>query len=496
MPFSPPQPPTEPYRSHPSKPGGAYLARTVGLTAAAVSLLLAGCALPPRKADLAAISTPGNFAASRSLGSATTEAWPSDGWWKTYGDPQLDQLIAEGLSGATDLRVAEARFAKAAAIAGQARSTLSPSLSAVGEAGLTQQSENYISPPAFTPRGWPDYGQASLSLSWDLDFWGKNRAALAAAKSDAAAAAAEAAATRLAVSASIASTYADLASQYAERDAAAEALQVRTKTRDLMAERQRQGLENQGAVQRAASALAGQQGELASLDESIALTRNRLAALLGAGPDRGLSITRPTLNLDTAAAGLPANIPAELIGRRPDLIAARERAEAGQSRIDQARAAFYPSINLTGLIGFQALDIGKVFASGSDMGSIAPAVSLPILDGGRLRAQYRGAEADYQEAVAQYDATLIQALHEVADAATSQRALSQRLDRAEAAESAAAAAWSVANNRYRGGLGTYLDVLNAEDSLIAARRAVATLQTRAFSLDVAMIRALGGGFRS
>ncbi|OYX65135.1 MAG: multidrug transporter [Sphingomonadales bacterium 32-64-17] len=496
MPVPPSTPPTPSYGT-PSRPRArVHVARTAGLAAAAVSLFLGGCALPPPKADLAAISTPDNFAASQSLASATTEAWPSDGWWKTYGDAQLDQLIAEGLSGATDLRVAEARFAKAAAIAGQTRSALAPSLSASGEAGLTQQSENYISPPAYTPRGWPDYGQASLSLSWDLDFWGKNRAALAAAKSDAAAAAAEAAATRLAVSAGIASAYADLASQYAERDAAAEALQVRTKTHDLMAERQRQGLENQGAVQRAASALASQQGELASLDESIALTRNRLAALLGTGPDRGLSITRPTLNLDTAAAGLPANIPAELIGRRPDLIAARERAEAGQSRIDQAHAAFYPSINLTGLIGFQALDIGKVFASGSDMGSIAPAVSLPILDGGRLRAQYRGAEADYQEAVAQYDATLVQALHEVADAATSQHALSQRLDRAEAAETAAAAAWNVANNRYRGGLGTYLDVLNAEDSLIAARRAVASLQTRAFSLDVAMIRALGGGFRS
>jgi outer membrane protein TolC len=166
------------------------------------------------------------------------------------------------------------------------------------------------------------------------------------------------------------------------------------------------------------------------------------------------------------------------------------------SRIREARAAFYPSVNLAGLIGMQALGIDTVFKSGSDFGSVAPALTLPILDGGRLRAQYRGAESNYKAAVAQYDGTLVQALHEVADAAASQRALGQRLDRARAAERAAQAAWTVANNRYRGGLATYLDVLAAEDSLISTRRAVASLQTRAFSLDVALIRALGGGFRS
>jgi NodT family efflux transporter outer membrane factor (OMF) lipoprotein len=196
------------------------------------------------------------------------------------------------------------------------------------------------------------------------------------------------------------------------------------------------------------------------------------------------------------APGLPGNLPAELIGRRPDIIAARLRAEAAGSRIKQAHAAFYPNVNLTGLIGLQALGIGNVFKTGSDFGSAGPAISLPIFDGGRLRGQYRAAEADYTTAVAEYDGTLVQALREVADAATSQRSLGERLGRAQAAERAANAAWTVSNNRYRGGLATYLDVLAAEDALISARRTVASLQTRAFTLDVALIRALGGGFRS
>lgn len=457
-------------------------------------LLLAGCAVPPPKTTLAPIATPQSLATSKSFASATPADWPSDGWWTIYGDPQLNELITQGLAGATDLRVAEARFEHARAVIGQTRSSLLPSISASAQGGVTQQSDNYLFPAGFAPRGWPDYGEASLNLNWELDFWGKNRAALAAAKSDAQAAGAEAAATRLAVSAGIASAYADLASLYAERDAAQDAVKVRRQTHDLLAGRKAQGLENDGAVERAASALASAQGELVAFDESMGLTRNRIAALMGQGPDRGLSITRPAIH-GGGLVHLPANIPAELIGRRPDIIAARLRAEASDSRIRQARVSFYPSINLTGLIGMQALGLDNIFKSGSDYGSAAPALTLPILDGGRLRAQYRGAESDYNAAVAQYDGTLVQALREVADTATSQRALGSRLDRASAAERAAEAAWTVANNRYRGGLATYLDVLAAEDSLISTRRTVASLQTRAFSLDVALVRALGGGFR-
>lgn len=468
--------------------------KSVGIAALTLAILLGGCAIPPPRGDLRPLARPAEFAASESLAAPQSD-WPSDRWWTAFGDPQLDALIREGLAGATDLRVAEARFARARALVTQSRSNLLPSASASAEASIAQQSDRYLFPQGFAPRGWPDSAQGSLSLNWELDFWGRNRAALSAAKLEAEAAGAEAAAARLAVSAGIASAYADLAGLYAERDAAQKAAEVRGQTRDLMAGRMKQGLENGGSVERSTSALATAQGELAALDEDIALTRNRIAALMGAGPDRGLSVRRPAINVENAP-GLPANLPAELIGRRPDIIAARLHAEAAGSRIKQARAAFYPNINLTGLIGVQALGIANVFKSGSDFGSAGPAISLPIFDGGRLRGQYRAAEADYTAAVAQYDGALAQALREVGDTATSQRFLGQRLDRAQAAERAASAAWAVANNRYRGGLGTYLDVLAAEDALISATRAVASLQTRAFTLDVALIRALGGGFRS
>jgi NodT family efflux transporter outer membrane factor (OMF) lipoprotein len=462
--------------------------------AALTLLLLGGCATLPAKGDLRPIATPDSLASQQSFAAAPI-AWPSDHWWEGFGDLQLSALIEEGLNGATDLRVAQARFARADAFVRQARSHLLPSVGMSAEAGVAKQSYNYLFPKAFAPQGWPDYGQGGVGLNWDLDFWGRNRAALAAVRSEAEAAGAEAAATRLAVSAGIASAYSDLAALHAERDAAQGAVAVRQHTVELMTQRQQEGLENQGAVERARSALAAAKGDLAGLDEALALTGNRIAALLGAGPDRSLSIGRPG-KAAHAAFGLPENLPAELIGRRPDIIAARLRAQAASSRIGQARAAFYPNVNLSGLIGLQALGLDRVFKSDSSLGSAGAAISLPIFDGGRLRGQYRAAEADYQAAVAQYDGALIQALREVADAATSHRALHERRALAAEAERSAQAAWTVANNRYKGGLATYLDVLAAEDALIAARRAVATLETRAFALDVALIRALGGGFRS
>jgi NodT family efflux transporter outer membrane factor (OMF) lipoprotein len=455
---------------------------------------LAACATLPPPGERPAPAPPAAFPAQQSF-AAPPVAWPSDQWWRTYKDPQLDALIDEGLAGAPDMRIAAARVARARAVAQQTTGALAPTLSAEGQAGVTKQSYRYIFPEAFAPRGWKDYSQATLDLSWDVDFWGKARAAARAAHQDASAQAAEAADTRLVLSADIASAYADLARLYAELDAAKDAVEVRRRTAELLEGRQQKGLENNGAVARARSGLATALADVADLNEQIALGKTQIALLIGAGPDRGLAIGRPN-PVSVGAFGLPANLPLELIARRPDIIAARDRAQAAASRIKAAKGAFYPDLNLSAQMGFQALGIGNLFKSGADYGTAGPAVSLPIFDGGRLVGAYRGAEADYRIAVAQYDGALAQALSEVAQAATSERALAERLDESRQAQGFAEAAWRTANDRYRGGLATYLDVLTAEDALITSRRAVAALETRAFALDISLTRALGGGFQS
>lgn len=468
--------------------------RTISVSVVA-GLLVSGCASIPKARDIAPPRAAESFSATESFAGPSAAAWPSDQWWHELGDAQLDRLIDEGLKGATDLRVAAARYDRAQAIVGAEKSRLLPQVNATGDIGGMKQSYNSLIPEAAVPRGTQDYAQVGLGFSWDLDFWGRNRAALSAAKSDAKAAGAEAAAARLAVSTGISAAYANLASLFADRDAVEKAVSIRRQTVSIIDHRTGNGLENGGAAERARANLATAEAERAALDEQIALTRNGIAALMGAGPDRGRSIERPAIKLRNET-GLPANLPAELLGRRADVVAARYRAEGAASRIKRAKAGFYPSVNLMGLIGFQSLGVGNLLASGSEFGIGGAAISLPIFQGGRLRAEYRGAEADYDAAVAQYDGALTQALREVADAATSARALDVRLDRTRVAQTHAASAWRVANNRYQGGLATYLDVLTAEDALITANRSVALLDARAFTLRVALVRALGGGFNA
>jgi NodT family efflux transporter outer membrane factor (OMF) lipoprotein len=272
-------------------------------------------------------------------------------------------------------------------------------------------------------------------------------------------------------------------------------LRIRQDTATLIDSRLARRLENRGALLRAQSGVATATAQVAALEESAALTRNRIAALLGEGPDRGLSVKRPEA-ASLRAFGLPADVRVALVGRRPDLAAARLRAEAAGKKIKAAKADFYPNIQLSSYFGLQSLGLGAFTKSGSDIGAFGPAVTLPIFDGGRLRAAYGAAGADYNAAVADYNQTLVKALREVADAAASSRALTVRLDESRQALDASRQAHDIALQRYRGGLSNYLDVLTAEDALIADQRAFADLQARAFLLDVALTRALGGGFKS
>ncbi|TNE40456.1 MAG: efflux transporter outer membrane subunit [Sphingomonadales bacterium] len=437
----------------------------------------------------------------RSLSSLSTERslagnediWPGDGWWADYGDPQLTQLIEEAKTGSPDMMAAMARLRRADAFAREAGAALLPEFSVTADGNFKKQSYNNGIPPAFVPHGWNDTGQISASGSFDPDLWGRNRAALAAATSQARAAAVDRDQALLLLSSGIATAYADIARLFAERDIADRAVKVREETFDLTGKRVIEGLDNRGTLQLAESKAASARAERAALDEAIALSRNRIAALVGAGPDRGLAITRPDIK-GLAPHGLPRDIALNLLGRRPDILSARLRTEAAAATIGSARAAFYPNINITALFGIQSLGLSNLVDSGSTFGSVGPALSLPLFNRGRLVGQLRRSEADFDLAVADYDTTLIAALREVADAAASIRALEQRRHDIDAALSAAEGAYDIARQRYRGGLATYLDVLASEDSLLAARRDAADIRARAFTLDIALVRALGGGF--
>jgi NodT family efflux transporter outer membrane factor (OMF) lipoprotein len=454
--------------------------------------LLSGCALFPDLPRPFALRGAGDIASTRSFESGRA-AWPEGRWWTRYNDSQLAALIETGLEHSPSVAEAAARIRQAEGVAIQTGAPLYPQIEANGTVQKVKQSYNNGIPSDFVPRGFQETGRATLDLNWQLDFWGRNRSALAAALSEAEAARLDARQAEITLSTAIARAYADLVQLHAGLDAAENALQVRRQTARLFGERLENGLENAGSFAQQSAAEASAEADIEALQESIGLARNRLAALTGTGPDMALGIARPGRKF-FRTQGLPANIPAELIGRRPDVLAARYRVTAAAKRVRVAQTAFYPNINLAAYIGRQSLGLDLFFERGSTIGAYGPAISLPIFEGGRLSGGYTQVAAEYDIAVAQYNGAVTRALNEIADAATSRKALDARTARIRKAVAASERAHKVALDRYKGGLSTYLDVLRAEDGLIVNRRALAEIETRAFVLDVDLVRALGGGF--
>ncbi len=457
------------------------------------SLLLAGCASVPDLGPTPRSKTMQDMASQQTL-QASSADWMNSNWWQSYQDGQLNDIMQEALSQSPDLAAAEARLAKAAGQAEQTGASNLPSLDLNTSVTKMKQSYNNGFPAAFVPHGYNNSAKVELDFSYEIDFWGKNRSAIAAASSELAAAQAEAAQSRLTLTSAIAAAYAELARLYAEQDAAEQALSVRQHSAQLLQQRFDNGLETMGSLRQAQSREATANADLSAARQAIAQQKLSIAALMGAGPDRGMNLRRPAASL-LHPQGLPATLQADLLGRRPDLAAARLRAEAAASRINVARAAFYPNVNLSAYLGVQSLGLSYLTKNGSDIGGVGPAISLPIFRGGALQGNYRVARAEYDAAVASYNQTLTQALHEVADVMAQQQELGPQLEQRRLALKTAEESYQVMQNRYQGGLASYLDVLNAEDNVIASRRSSTSLETRLFLLDVNLIKALGGGYQ-
>lgn len=464
------------------------------LAGLAFTLLLAGCATSPFLGDLVQPKDTNKYESATAFTAALTP-WPSEQWWRRYQDLQLDHLVDEALRDSPDMAVAAARLREVEAARHVAEAELMPQISANASVTEQKQSYNYLSPPSVTPQGWHNYGQASLDFSWEIDFWGRNRAGLSAAISELEAGRAEMAQAKLALSTAVVSEYIELARLFSARDTAAEVVKVRSGTAELLVNRFTNGLETRAAIGQAEARRATAEGNFLQIGEQIERQRDRLAALLGAGPDRGSSIGRPTLRMDQAF-GLPTELAFDLLGHRPDIVAARLQVQARSSRIDQRRAEFYPNVNLVAFLGVQSLGLDTLTKEGSGIGGIGPALSLPIFSGGRLEGELRGARARYDEAVALYDQTVTRAMQEVADAALSLQALAPQLAKADEAVDSATEARRVSDDRYKGGLSNYIEVLGAEDILLDSLRSRTELRSRSLSLDVALMRALGGGYQS
>ncbi|MBV6823286.1 efflux transporter outer membrane subunit [Pseudomonas sp. PD9R] len=420
-------------------------------------------------------------------------SWPTDNWWSSFKDPQLDELISEALSNSPTLRSAAARVHQASALEAIQGAQLFPDVSASMSVTRERFSSNGTT-PAPAKGTWQNVHQGTLNVGYELDFWGKNRSSVEAAVGRRKALEVDERAASLILSSSIVQTYIALQNVYEQIDVAQALLNQQEQIEELTKKRFVAELGTEIDIKQSQAALPASRANIAALKESIELNQNKLASLLGKGPDRGRTINRPHLQA-SATVVMPSNIPAELIGHRPDVVAQRWRVEASGHEIDVAKARFYPDVNLTAFVGLQSLAFDTFNDHSSRILGVAPAVSLPIFEGGRLRGNLDAQDAAYDLAVENYNQTVIDALRDIADQLSSLRWLKERLAQQNEAVATAAAAADLVDKRYAAGLATYLQVLATQNATLVEKRQLVDLQSRAISLQANLSRALGGGYR-
>jgi len=422
---------------------------------------------------------------------AASIEWPADRWWARYGDSQLDALVDDALAGNPSMTAAQARVAQANAAVGRTRAQLLPRVDA--NYSLTRQhySKNYLYPEPMGGSVGSD-NRLALDFSYEIDFWGKHRSELEAAVSRSQAAQADSQAARVMLTAAVVRSYLNLQDAFAQHDVLDRTIAQRDEVAAITRKRYAAGLDTQVEVKQAESAVSAARVERTQTESRIAALRNQVAALAGAGPDRGKAI-RPVA-LTRPATGIPDAIPLELLGHRPDVVAARWQAEAVQGDIAAAKAAFYPNVNLTAFLGFMSLSTATLTDSGSRVAGIGPAISLPLFDGGRLNANLAGRRADRDLAIANYNQTVLDAVHQVADAIDAIRLLERETAEQRQAREAIEAAYDLAVRRYRAGMGNYLSVLLAQNDVLTQARLDTQLHVRAYQLDADLATALGGGY--
>ncbi len=344
--------------------------------AAALAALLGACASTHQLRPEAAAVQPDSLKTQQSLAGTAIDAaaWPQSQWWTAYGDAQLNDLINEALAGNPGLRSAEARTRAALAQVAAIDSSRYPSATFSGQAARGRFSEHGLFPPPFAGN-WDTLAQLTATLSWQVDFWGKNRAAYESAVGRERAAEVDSQAARLTLAANIAHVYARLQEDSLELTVARETLKQREQVLALTQDRNAAGLDSRLELTQAQAALPAAREQIEQLTDAATRARHVLAALIGAGPDRALSIRDPALNVAVQPA-LPTAVPAELLGHRPDLVAQRWRVEAASQGIREATAQFYPNVDLLAFIGLQNLGSTTLLSAANRQYGLAPSFTL------------------------------------------------------------------------------------------------------------------------
>lgn len=457
-------------------------------TALSVLLLaLAGCVTAPTESHNTEPVNRAHLGLGGKVGAIADSAW-----WKAYGDPQLDALMQQALDGNPTLTEALARVRIARQLTLVAKSYLYPSIDVnASETRGRFTDEGLVPPPYAGHVNWN--GSLALSLSWDLDFWGRQADMLRESQALAVATGLDAAGARLAISGAMLQSYFELDRQYALADIAERTAKQREEILSITRRRAAAGLDTNIELRQASGAVPDAQVQLRqarlAMDEAV----HRLATLSGRGAEEYAAIIRPTLD-QGAALQLPETLPADLLSRRPDVLAARARIDAATAEQAAAKAAFYPDINLMAFAGTAAIGFSNLFEAASGTYGVGPAIHLPLFNAGRLKADYRAAGAEIDLKVAAYNATVLNAVREVSDQLSAVGALREQIANQQRSLDDVEVAYKLARERYDAGLASYLTVLSAETQLLEKRRQHVDLTSALAIARVSLQLAVGGSF--
>ena len=459
--------------------------------AMAIALLGAGCAgLPPKHAPVALRAE----APLDGLGAPGGGEWPAQEWWKRYQDPALDQLIELAMASSPTLATAHARYDSARQSVRIAGAESGVRVDASADIDRQRLSDNGFIPPQLLGFTWYNQADLGLQASYTFDWWGKQRDAVEAAMDQAHAAQADRSAAALMLTTSIADTYFGWQADQSRLALAREREGIVEREGAIAAARVEADLDAAENLNRSALDLAAAREQIASLQGSAKLRVVALAALAG----RSIAELPPlqARPLPALSGNLPDDVKIDLISRRADITASRWRVEAAERNLDSARAQFFPDVSINALLGLQSLTVDRLLEYGSRVPQAGAAIHLPIFDAGRLKARYGASQAAIDSAVASYQDTLVGAARDVATQAASRAQIeAQRTQRSIEVDSAHELQSSAAA-RVTQGITDLRTELSATQSWLEQRDALLQLDAAALSADIALQRALGGGYES
>ncbi|HMJ63137.1 MAG TPA: efflux transporter outer membrane subunit [Bryobacteraceae bacterium] len=465
----------------------------LGLTAAVV-LLCAGCMVGP---DYFKPSVPMTAAYKEDQGwklARPRDDIPRGKWWEIFGDPQLNALEEQVSQANQNVKVAEAHFRQARALIGFFRAGLFPTVTAGASANSVRNSQ--LSPSGTssgTSSSGASTGEFLLTgdISYEIDLWGRIRRSVTAAREEAQATAADLESARLSIQAELAFDYLELRSADAQQRLLNDTVQAFKEALQLTINRFEGGAAPKSDVAQAQTQLETTQVQATDIAVQRSQLEHAIAVLIGKPP---AEFSLPPAPLDLQPPNIPAGLPSELLERRPDIAAAERRVAEANEQIGIAKAAYFPTVTLNALLGFESSSIRNFGGWQSFLWAVGSSLAQTIFDGGRRRATSEAALASYDATVASYRQATLDAFQQVEDNLAALRILEQETQQQERAVVSARESLQLFTNRYKGGVDNYLQVITAQTVALANERNQVDIMRRRMDASVLLVKALGGGW--